>query len=317
MNFLQIQQRVEAILNNSALTPDVKLFIAMAQETLEKELLVPDMRAYPAQLSTPVISSVTGTTGTLAAGTWSYRVSATDAYGETLASTAVTVTLGAPGGAISTWGAVTGAATYKVYRGVSGSELLLATVTAPTVTYTDNGSITPSGALPTLNTTYSLRTGQNTFPIPTDYINEIYLGFVDLTTGYSSSAIEKYSPEKFGDYIGIYPTTKTGMPSVFMRQGSNFVFDVYADKDYGIHMAYKKKLTALTTTSADNVTNFWTTDASVLLIYRACVESYSDDPMYAVWEKRYEDELRKMRIRLRDEVLGGNKQRFVTPNYFS
>ena len=109
-----------------------------------------------AALATPVNAAfaTAGTGGTLAAATYYYRVSATDSAGtETLASAETSiVTTGATSTATVNWGAVTGAAGYKVYGRTTGAELLIATVGAVT-TYTDTGAITPSGALPTANNT--------------------------------------------------------------------------------------------------------------------------------------------------------------------
>lgn len=58
------------------------------------------------------------------------------------------------GGVVVNWGAVTGATGYKVYGRSTGAELLMATITnGSTTSWTDNGSVTPSGALPGSNTT--------------------------------------------------------------------------------------------------------------------------------------------------------------------
>jgi len=102
--------------------------------------------------------SVTGLTGaeaagTLAAGTYYHRVSALNWRGETLACTEVGTAITINHGVELDWTAVTGASSYKVYGRSTGAELYIATVTAPTVTYTDSGAITPSGALPTADTT--------------------------------------------------------------------------------------------------------------------------------------------------------------------
>jgi hypothetical protein len=51
------------------------------------------------------------------------------------------------GSVVLTWAAVTGATGYKVYGRTAGAELLIATLGA-VLTYTDTGSVTPSGALP-------------------------------------------------------------------------------------------------------------------------------------------------------------------------
>lgn len=106
-------------------------------------------------LATPVNSAFTTATtgGTLAAGTYSYRVAAKNSIGRTLASTATTITTtGTTSTVTVNWGAVSGATGYDVFGRVGGSEQLMASVGAVT-TWTDDGSITPSGALPTSNTT--------------------------------------------------------------------------------------------------------------------------------------------------------------------
>jgi hypothetical protein len=98
--------------------------------------------------------------GTPGGTTYGYRISAINstsgAY--TLASTTVTTTAGNASLSVSnynhiTWNAVPGATGYKVYGRTSGSELLIATVTSPTLSYDDTGTVTPSGALPTENST--------------------------------------------------------------------------------------------------------------------------------------------------------------------
>ena len=66
-------------------------------------------------LETPVISGLVETTGTLAAGTYYYRVSAVNSKGETLASVEDNVTIVATKGVQITWGAVDGATGYKIY----------------------------------------------------------------------------------------------------------------------------------------------------------------------------------------------------------
>lgn len=106
-------------------------------------------------MATPVNAafSTATTGGTLAAGTYSYRVAAKNAFGSTLASTATTqATTGATSTVTVNWGAVSGATGYDVFGRIGGSELLIASVGAVT-TYTDTGAITPAGALPTSNTT--------------------------------------------------------------------------------------------------------------------------------------------------------------------
>lgn len=113
------------------------------------------------------MASTTG--GTLAQATYQYYVTATNSSGETTVSNEQSVsTSGASGSVAVSWAAVTGATGYKIYRtaggGASGTELLLTTVAAVTA-YTDDGSLTPAGALPSFNTAYSA----GTYTAPTKY----------------------------------------------------------------------------------------------------------------------------------------------------
>lgn len=104
-------------------------------------------------------SSTSTTGGTLAAATYSYRVSKVVNGIETTASTAKTQ---ATTGATSTVtvdfssGYDTRATSYKVYGRVGGSELLMATVANPTTSFVDDGSVTPAGALPSATTAVTL-----------------------------------------------------------------------------------------------------------------------------------------------------------------
>lgn len=112
-------------------------------------------------------TTTSGTGGTLADATYSYRISAVIGGVDTPASPAKTQV--ATGGGTSTvtvnWTTIaalpqfSGATAFKVYGRTGGSELLMATVNLPTTTFTDTGSVTPSGALPTANGTVRLRLG--------------------------------------------------------------------------------------------------------------------------------------------------------------
>ncbi|HET6220168.1 MAG TPA: hypothetical protein VFE27_24280 [Acidobacteriaceae bacterium] len=98
------------------------------------------------------------TGGTIAASTQvCYRITATNANGETLPGAQTCVTTGSgtsTNTATITWLQVRGATGYKVYGRTTGAELFMSTIGAgTTLTFTDTGSITPSGALPGANTT--------------------------------------------------------------------------------------------------------------------------------------------------------------------
>jgi len=82
-------------------------------------------------------------------------ITAINVNGETTASAEVSHVLAAPGGNQVTWGAISGATGYNLYRSTSsGAEHFLASVASPTVTFLDDGSLTPtSTAPPSTNTT--------------------------------------------------------------------------------------------------------------------------------------------------------------------
>lgn len=100
------------------------------------------------KVATPAAPTVTTSTsgGTLAAGTYSYRIAALSPYGETLASTAGTVTTtGSTSTATPAWSTVASATGYRVYGRTAGVEKLLATLGAAATSWTDDGSLPPIG----------------------------------------------------------------------------------------------------------------------------------------------------------------------------
>ncbi len=104
-------------------------------------------------VETPEGLTLTATTGSLGSGTYYYRVSATTPAGETVPCAEKSIGVGASAGVILTWQQVPGATGYRVYGRSTGAELFIAAVTTGSVvTYTDAGTITPSGAMPTVNT---------------------------------------------------------------------------------------------------------------------------------------------------------------------
>lgn len=112
----------------------------------------------PPQLATPgaPTSGTADTGGTLVPGTYSYRISAVDEYGETLAGAADTqvVPAGTNTNVVTlTWTPVAGADGYNVYGRDAGTELLLTPAPLGAAAYTDTGAAVPAGALPAANTT--------------------------------------------------------------------------------------------------------------------------------------------------------------------
>jgi hypothetical protein len=110
-----------------------------------------------APLSTPGQPSLTlGLSGTLAPGAYGYRVAAVNASGETLASTEAVISVGGSGSVISitvAWAPVAGATGYNVYGRTIAGELKMTPTAIVGTSFVDNGSVTPSGALPSSNTT--------------------------------------------------------------------------------------------------------------------------------------------------------------------
>lgn len=109
-----------------------------------------------APLAAPVASAATpsATGGTLAAGSYFYKVTAINALGETVGSNEVTATTtGSTSSVAVTWAAVTGATGYKVYKGsAAGAESSYFAVGAVT-SFTDTGTAGTAGTVPASNTT--------------------------------------------------------------------------------------------------------------------------------------------------------------------
>lgn len=101
-------------------------------------------------------SSTSASGGTLAAGTYSYRLTAVINGIETTASPAKTqVTTGTTSTVTVTWTSIyatspfNAATAFKVYGRSGGTELLMATMAPGTATqFIDTAAVTPSGALP-------------------------------------------------------------------------------------------------------------------------------------------------------------------------
>ncbi len=127
--------------------------------TLSGSLHAPHSRifsgyALPAPIDAAAVPSKAG--GSLAAGTYAYRVSATNALGETLTSLETSITTTGRAAAVTlSWDRVPGATGYRIYGRRTGAQLLLmaAISDASTTTWTDTGVATPSGPLPTKNST--------------------------------------------------------------------------------------------------------------------------------------------------------------------
>jgi len=134
-------------------------------------------------LIAPVLAGAATAGGALTAGTYKYYATAINANGETGVSNEITVTTSAGNlTAGLTWGAVTGATGYKIYRtaaaGATGTELLIATL-GLVLLYNDTAVGAPAGAFPTFNTA----SNSNTFVAPVKFfpINSESLQFQQAT----------------------------------------------------------------------------------------------------------------------------------------
>lgn len=101
-----------------------------------------------------------GTGGTLAAATYTYKNTYVKDGIESELSAASNsyVATGATSSVALTVAVVAGATSYKVYGRTGGSFLLMTTLTAPTVLYTDTAADTPAGAAPAANQNITFRT---------------------------------------------------------------------------------------------------------------------------------------------------------------
>lgn len=117
-------------------------------------LTAPGAMAPPVLTVTPAITG-----GTLAAGTFDYRVMALNASGHSApcAEVAGVVASGTTGSNVLTWTAPAGeTAGYQVFGRTAAGELLMATIAHGTLTFTDTGAVTPAGVMPTTSTAYNI-----------------------------------------------------------------------------------------------------------------------------------------------------------------
>lgn len=109
--------------------------------------------ALAAPVETAPATAATG--GTLAAGTYFYVVTATNAAGETVRSNELSqVAAGATSTVTVNWGLVTGATGYKVYRGTAaGAENALVGTVGAVATFIDTGAAGTAATPPASNST--------------------------------------------------------------------------------------------------------------------------------------------------------------------
>lgn len=307
------------ILNNS-LKPSLERFISIGQDYLEKIVLnrgygFPFLEASPLytpaileatntfelptdymmmlhltptdQLGSPVVTLTSGT-GSLAAGTYYYRVTALNSNGETLGSEEQSITVLINKSVILSWTAVTGATSYKIYGRTESGELYIATTT--NTTYEDLGTITPSGAIPTFNTTG--------------------------TTVYCPIISE--NAKKFGIQNNTYiDVSNKARPRYYKRTGNALIFNCFSDVDYGVDFRYYRHEPTL----SDSVqTNAWTEERNYnTLFYASAIQSIpylGDDPRIKVWKGAFEESLSLLRSYHNAEMVSGKDRPESPPNHF-
>ncbi|MGG6461399.1 DUF3383 family protein [Solilutibacter silvestris] len=103
-------------------------------------------------MAAPIANNPTTSTtgGTLAAGTYYYKITAIGASGESLGSNEVSVVAtGSTSSNTITWSAVTGATAYKIYRGTAaGTENVYYAPAGTATTYTDTNASSTAGSPP-------------------------------------------------------------------------------------------------------------------------------------------------------------------------
>lgn len=244
------------------------------------------------QLPSPWGVSLASTTGTLGAATYYYRVSAYNSDGETIPSTETSIVLASTGGVIISWtqmaDTVKNVTGYKVYGRSTGAEQLIATITSSsTVSYTDTGSITPSGAMPTANTT-----GTKKYSI------------IDRIKAKRHADTRSYS-------IDIDSAQR---PTSCARINDNLYFDYYTNKNYAYEMLYLKRLTTLSTT---NPTNEWSNNAYMPLLFCCLVKLLpflANDERREMWERARDEEISLYKNLLKIERYSGSAERNRSPN---
>jgi hypothetical protein len=128
----------------------------------------------------PTITSITNAAGgSLGGQNYNYKVTATNADGESLPSERFVKSVASTGQTLTvSWNAVPNATGYKVFRAIEGSNEQYVGSTAST-SFADDGSVTPSGALPT----------ENTSAIPTGTTGTKTIKAICRASGYGDSGV--------------------------------------------------------------------------------------------------------------------------------
>jgi hypothetical protein len=151
-------------------------------------------------IGAPVISLGTAASGgTFAAGTYFWKLTATNGAGETLGSNEITATLTASQKQPINWSAVAGANGYRLYRGTAaGAENVLVAVIpgGATVTYADLGAAGTNASVPTVDRSASAATVHAGAAYPETSLTTVATILVAKKLGIFSTVVD----ELFADF---------------------------------------------------------------------------------------------------------------------
>jgi len=130
--------------------------LGIGTTTPQEKLTLASASNFATEMSTPGAPTLTCNTtgGTLADGTYYYKIVASDGVGTTVGSTqgSCTITGGLGAGSVSiSWSGVTGASSYRIYGRDTGYGQYW---TSSSTSYTDTGTVGTTGTPPTVTTAY-------------------------------------------------------------------------------------------------------------------------------------------------------------------
>lgn len=135
-----------------------------------------------------------------------------------------------------------------------------------------------------METSLSTAIASGVIAVPSDYI--------EMKHVYISGSPVQYLQRKPPEWIyENYPTRSAdGKPKYLAQEAGNFIFGPYPDSAYTVKGVYYKRLAAL---SDSNTTNWFTTNASGILLFAALLEAspfLKNDERVTLWDAKYEEE---------------------------
>lgn len=141
--------------------------------------------------------------------------------------------------------------------------------------------------------------------VPSDYI-ELKHAYINQDP---SVILSRTKPESIYTH---YPTrSASGLPTLISREGDSFIFGPYPDSNYNVRGIYYARLTAL---SESNTTNWFTGNASDLLLYAALVEAANfmeDDENFIKYENLFNRAVDRVMQQDNDEQFSGSTLRTI------